>query len=130
MENGHAIQLALYASMMKGAAKALPASGYFILEDGQLITTDPAAFPGATVVSGPSAEDTLAAAEKCFGYWKTVLAKGLLPALLDGLDWVVPVTKAAGAPPDEGNPARYEAGCRFCNFATICVAPVIEEVEA
>lgn len=130
LENGHAIQLALYASMMKGAANTLPSSGYFILEDGQLLTTDPTAFPGATVVSGPSADATLAVAEKFFGYWKKVLANGQLPALMNGLDWVVPVSKAAGPPPDEGNPARYEPGCRFCDFATLCVAPVIEEVEA
>jgi hypothetical protein len=130
LETGHAIQLALYAAMMKGSAKALPSSGYFILEDGQLLTTDPTAFPGATVVSGPSADDTLAAAEKGFDYWKQVLSKGLLPAMLNDLAWVAPVTKAAGPPPDEGSSARYEAGCRFCNFATICVAPAIEEVES
>ena len=130
LETGHAIQLALYAAMMKGSAKALPSSGYFILEDGQLLTTDPTAFPGATVVSGPSADDTLAAAEKGFDYWKQVLAKGLLPAMLNDLAWVAPVTKAAGPPPDEGSSARYEAGCRFCNFATICVAPAIGEVES
>ena len=130
LETGHAIQLALYAAMMKGTAKALPASGYFILEDGQLLTTDPTAFPGATVVSGPSADDTLAAAEKGFGYWKKVLAKGLLPALLNELAWVGPVTEAAGPPPDEGSPARYEAACRFCDYATLCVAPAIQEVES
>jgi hypothetical protein len=130
LETGHAIQLALYAAMMKGSADALPASGYFILEDGQLLTTDPAAFPGATIVSGPSAADTLAAAEKGFGYWKKVLAKGLLPALLTELAWVAPVTEAVGPPPDEGSPARYEAACRFCNFATLCVAPTIQEVES
>jgi len=130
LENGQAIQLALYAAMMKGTAKALPSSGYFILEDGQLLTTDPTAFPGATIVSGPSAADTLAAAEKGFGYWKTVLAKGLLPVPHKDQAWVAAVTTAAGPPPDEGDPARYEAGCLFCNFATICVAPVIEEVDA
>jgi hypothetical protein len=59
-----------------------------------------------------------------------VLAKGLLPVPHEDQDWVTLVTKAAGPPPDEGTPARYKAGCRFCNFATICVAPVIEEVEA
>ena len=67
--------------MMKGADKVAPPSGYFILEYGQLLTADPTAFPGATVVSGPSADETLAGAEKCFDYWKEVLAHGVLPTM-------------------------------------------------
>ena len=46
LEEGRALQPALYASMMKKGGKGLPPSGFFVLEDGQLVTTEPQAFPG------------------------------------------------------------------------------------
>jgi hypothetical protein len=72
LEEGRALQLALYASMMRDGGEAYPPAGYLILEDGQLLTTSPRAFPGATVVSGLNEHETLQAAEEGFGYWRRV----------------------------------------------------------
>jgi len=59
LEKGRALQLALYASMLKSSGHAQPPAGFLILHDGQLLTVNPGAFPGAAVIEGPSAHETL-----------------------------------------------------------------------
>jgi hypothetical protein len=123
LEAGHGLQLALYASMLGKRGKRVPPSGYFILEDGQFLTTEPLAFPGATIVEGPGSKETLEGAEQGFAYWSGVMAKGLLPVLHEQLAWEGPVTAAAGPPPAEDSPARRPGPCRFCDYESICVPP-------
>ena len=45
LEDGHALQIALYASLLGKRGKKLPPTGFFILEDGQLLTTERQGLP-------------------------------------------------------------------------------------
>ena len=130
LESGHALQTALYASMLRKGGAAMPPSGFFILEDGRLLTTEPQAFTGATIVEGPGSQATLDGSAEGFKYWRKVLAKGLLPVLHEELDWQPAVTAAAGPPPAEDSLAYRPPPCRFCDYQAICVppAPVDDEV--
>ena len=129
LEEGRALQPALYASMMRKGGQGLPPSGFFVLEDGQLVTTEPQAFPGATVVEGPGPKATLEGSAEGFGFWRKVLATGVLPVLHDELSWAGPVTAAAGAPPEEDSLARREPPCGYCDYKFICVPPAVEDEE-
>lgn len=130
LEEGRALQLALYASLLGRRGARLPPAGFFVLEDGLLLTTEGRAFPGATVVDGPGAKATLQASEEGFRYWQKVLAAGLVPSMREGIGWEAAVTAAAGPPPAEGSPARRTPPCRTCDYQRVCVppAPVDEEV--
>jgi hypothetical protein len=129
LENGHALQLALYASLLRKGGKRLPPSGFYILEDGQLLTTDGKAFPGATVISGPTPSETLAGSEQGFAYWRKVLAAGVLPSMNEELDWEPAATAVAGPPPEEDSLARRPPPCRYCDFEPLCVPPAVSEEE-
>jgi ATP-dependent helicase/nuclease subunit B len=126
LEQGTGLQIALYASMLRPGPE-LPASGFFILSEGELLTLDSRAFPGATPVPGPSARETLLAAEKSFVAWRRVLSKGILPLCADDLPWAPAVADAGGPAPEEAMSAWRDAACRFCRFTTICRARVGEE---
>jgi hypothetical protein len=130
LETGHALQPALYASLLVPKGRPLPPWGFFILEDGRLLTTDRRAFPGATVVDGPDARAILDGATEGFQYWSTVMGRGVLPVLHEELPWPEPVRAAAGDPPEEGSPARPAPPCRFCDFQSICVPPEPADEEA
>jgi hypothetical protein len=127
LEKGRALQLALYAAMLGASGRAHPPAGYLVLDDGQLLTVDRGAFPGAAVIEGPSAAETLAGAEEGFAYWRRVLSKGLLPIPSAELDWKHAVVEAAGDPPDEDGPGRREPPCAFCRFGAVCRAGIGEE---
>ncbi|MCM2334556.1 MAG: PD-(D/E)XK nuclease family protein, partial [Anaeromyxobacteraceae bacterium] len=129
LEEGRALQTALYASLLKKGGKGLPPSGFFVLEDGQFLTTEPQAFPGATVVEGPGSQATLDGSVEGFRYWTKVLAKGVLPVLHEQLDWEPAVASAAGPPPDEDSLARRKPPCRYCDYAAVCVPPAIVDEE-
>lgn len=129
LQDGHALQLALYASMLRQGGGPLPPAGFLTLDDGQLLTTSPQAFPGATVVDGPSAEETLRGAETMFDAWTKVLEKGFLPVCSEELPWEEPVVAATGPLPDDPL-ARRAPSCLFCTFKTLCRARVGEEVAA
>ncbi|HTP27106.1 MAG TPA: PD-(D/E)XK nuclease family protein [Anaeromyxobacteraceae bacterium] len=128
LEEGRALQLALYASMMRDGGKAYPPAGYLILDDGQLLTTTPSAFPGATGVDGLSAHETLMGAEEGFSYWRSIFEKGVLPVLSNELEWREAVERAGGPLPDENGPARHEPPCKFCRLDTLCRVTIGREV--
>ncbi|WP_242343442.1 PD-(D/E)XK nuclease family protein [Anaeromyxobacter terrae] len=121
-----ALQLAIYQALLRSGGGAYPPAAYFTLDDGQLLTVDGAAFPGATVVAGPDAHETLKDAEAGFLYWKGVLAQGLLPAGADRERWLGAIGAAAGGAPPESVLAR-KAPCQFCNFPTLCEGALGEE---
>jgi hypothetical protein len=132
LEAGQALQIALYASLLGKRGKKLPPTGFFVLEDGQLLTTDANAFPGATVVEGPGTDATLKGSEEGFRYWQKVLATGLVPSMQEGIGWQAAVTGVAGPPPEDDSLARRPPPCRYCDFKPLCVppAPKDEEVTA
>ncbi len=120
IERGRAIQLAIYSAMLRRGGD-YPPTGYFILDDGQLLTTTPGAFALATEVDGPSTQETVERVKEGLDYWKRVLAAGTVPATHKDLDgWQEPVAEAVGEEvPDEG-PAAPEPVCRYCKFKAIC----------
>jgi len=120
LEKGRALQLALYASMLGSSRHPHPPAGYLVLDEGQLLTVSPGAFPGAAVIEGPSAHETLKGAEEGFAYWTKVLSRGLLPIPSEELPWEDAVQAVAGAPPAEEGPARREPPCLFCRFGALC----------
>jgi len=126
LEEGTGLQIALYASMLR-RGRDLPPAGFLILSEGELLTVSPEAFPGATVVEGPQADETLRDAEESFGAWRKVLSKGVLPLCADDLPWAGPVAEAGGAALDEAGTPWREGACRFCQFTTLCRATVGEE---
>ncbi|ABS28188.1 PD-(D/E)XK nuclease family protein [Anaeromyxobacter sp. Fw109-5] len=130
LEEGQALQIALYASLLGTRGRKLPPAGFFVLDDGQLLTTDAKAFPGATVVDGPGTEATLKGSEDGFRYWQKVLATGLVPSMREGLDWAAEVGAAAGPPPDEDSLARRPPPCRYCDYKPVCVPPPPKDEEA
>jgi len=132
LEKGQALQIALYASLLGNGSTKLPPTGFFILEDGQFLTTDAKAFPGSTVVDGPGIEATLRGSEEEFRYWQRVLSAGLVPSKQEGIGWEAAVFSVAGRPPDEASLARRPPPCRYCDFKPLCVppAPTDEEVTA
>ena len=127
LEKGRALQIALYSAMLRKSGKALPPAGFLTLDDGQLLTVNPQAFPGATAVEGPSAQETLQGAEVMFKAWEKVFAEGLLPICSEDLTWEEPVVEATGPLPDDPL-ARREAPCKFCSFTMLCDVTVGEEV--
>ena len=129
LESGHALQPALYASLLRKSGQPLPPSGFFILEDGQLLTTEPLAFPGATIVDGPGPAATLEGSAAGFQFWRSVMAKGVLPVLHEDLSWQGPVTAAAGPPAEDGSISRPPTPCKFCDYKPICVPPAFEDEE-
>lgn len=130
LETGQALQLALYASLLGKRGRKLPPTGFFILDGGQLLTTDAKAFPGAAVVVGPGTEATLAGSEEGFRYWQEVLAAGLVPSRAKGIGWEAAVTAAVGPPPAEGSLARRPPPCRFCDYDALCLPPAPQDEEA
>ncbi|MHB8876713.1 MAG: RecB family exonuclease [Myxococcaceae bacterium] len=128
LQEGRALQLALYAAMLRRGAGPYPPAAYLVLADGQLLTAHAEAFPGATTVDGPSTHETLKGAQEGLDYWKEVFGKGLLPVLHQSLEWPEPVTAAAGEPPDKDGPARRAPPCRFCHFDTLCTVALGPEV--
>ncbi|HSM91668.1 MAG TPA: PD-(D/E)XK nuclease family protein [Anaeromyxobacteraceae bacterium] len=130
LESGHALQLALYASLLqKKKGGAMPPSGFFILTEGQLLTTEPQAFAGATGVEGPGSRATLEGAAEGFKYWSGLFAKGVLPSLNEELPWEEAVTGFGGAPPEEDSPGRHPGACTYCDYASICIPPAVVEGE-
>ncbi|MBI5068359.1 MAG: PD-(D/E)XK nuclease family protein [Deltaproteobacteria bacterium] len=119
LEEGHGLQIALYASLLRRGGDVPPA-GFFILADGELLTVSPRAFPGATVVDGPSSDETLRDAEERFRAWQGVLRKGALPVCADDLPWQGPVAEAGGPELDGPGEALRQAACRFCRVETLC----------
>ena len=128
LEEGRALQIALYASLLGKGGKKLPACGFFVLDDGQMLTTDARAFPGAAIVRGPGTAETLKGSEQGFDYWRKALAAGVLPSMKEGVGWEGPVSAVAGPPPD-GSLARRPPPCKFCDFASLCVSSAAEQDE-
>ncbi len=119
LEQGTALQLALYASMLRRGGE-LPPAGFLILSEGDVITSSPRAFPGATVVDGPTADETLRAAEGRFVAWRRLLSKGVLPLCADDLPWEGPVSEAGGPALDDEGAVWRDGACRFCKLTTLC----------
>lgn len=121
LEKGEALQLALYAEMVRSSS-GTPPTGYFLINRGEVLTVDHGAFPGARELAGPTMPDTLEAARDALRFWRRVLEEGIVASrreeLREGADSVA--SGAAGAPVPSRGPGAIDAPCRFCEYDALC----------
>ena len=121
LRDGTAMQLAVYGKALTSGTSAAPPTAYFILEEGALITTDAADFPGATHLTGPNNAATMHDVERAWDWWGKTLTAGVVVGRGNHLtpDLHQAETATGEQPPDhpwaDGKPS-----CNFCNLHTIC----------
>jgi hypothetical protein len=114
LEEGRALQLALYAHAVQKSGRGLPPTAYFVLSEARFLTLHHELFDPAVVVEGRSMEETIAAARDTYGEVREELEIGELvaPPLLD-----------EGSPLAEARkdqPLALGDPCTFCDFGGIC----------
>jgi ATP-dependent helicase/nuclease subunit B len=123
LRSGTSIQLAVYAKAAAGGPPPLPPVAYFILEDGELLTTDTAAFPDASEVAGPGAGETLLDAERAWKWWAQAVRKGLIIGrgkhIVDALEGE-DLTEAVGSAPPVHPWVDEMPSCHFCDAQRLC----------
>ncbi|HET8539151.1 MAG TPA: PD-(D/E)XK nuclease family protein [Anaeromyxobacter sp.] len=120
LESGRGLQLALYASMLGGGGGRLPPAAYLILQDGELLTVTPQAFPGGVAVEGPSLEESLSIAGGTLALWRKAFEAGWVPATMRKSGWEDDVAAIVGPIPGPKDPGRYPPQCEFCRFTALC----------
>jgi hypothetical protein len=109
LEEGSAYQLAMYGRLVAGGGKPACPAAYFILDRQTLMSTEPAAFPGAEAVKGPSMQDTWKLFEQAYMTRIAQLGKGIVTA--EGVPFDGESVELA---------LQVEAPCRFCEYGGIC----------
>ena len=114
LEQGHALQLAVYAHAFRKGSGLLPPTAFFILSEARFLTLYRGLFEPAVVVEGPTMEEALAAAEETFGEVRMELEAGELVA--------TPLLEEASPQAERRADYPLELGppCRFCDFGGIC----------
>jgi len=114
LEQGHALQLALYAHAFRKDGARLPPTAFFILSEARFLSLYHDLFEPSVVVEGPTMEETLAAAEATYGETRSELETSELvaPPLLD--------EESPQAVRRDDFPLGIEPPCRFCDFGGIC----------
>ena len=122
LADGVAVQLALYAYAAAGGTPPLPPVAFFILEDGEMLTTDASAFPGATVVQGSSPGETWLNTERAWSWQSAAVRAGAVSAR--GKHVASPAPESTGAqvgrPPPDGPFLGKAASCRYCKAQRLC----------
>ena len=103
LKEGSAVQLATYAWLLAEESGTLPPAGYYMLAQGELLTSDVSRFPGQAVVEGPPLPEV----------WASVLTESLeeMASLENGL------AEAPGADPDSNEKTK---ACNFCHYGNLC----------
>jgi hypothetical protein len=130
LESGRGLQLALYASMLGLEGGKLPPAAYLILQDGELLTVTPQAFPSAVEVDGPSLEESLSIAGGTLALWKQAFDAGCIPAAMKKSSWEDDIAEVVGEIPGPKDPGRYPPECDFCAFTALCQVQLGAEVQA
>ena len=127
LERGEALQLALYADMLRSGA-TVPATAYFLMDRGELLTVDHGVFRCARELIGPTTHDTLEAARDALHFWCRVFERGIVPSRREELREVAGVEAgaAAGGPAPSHGPGAMEPPCRFCEYDALCSIELLE----
>ena len=114
LANGTAVQLALYAVAL---GDPMAPTGYFVLGEGQTLSTDEDAFPGSQV-DGPSTAKVLRNAQKKLARWTAVMAEGGLFAPRRGRT-DDPRSRQVPTPPPISFP--WHPPCEHCPYDSLCI---------
>jgi hypothetical protein len=125
LEEGFALQLAVYAFLRKAAkrAKAFPPAGYFSLREAALLAIEPEAFGESQPVYGPTLEETWKRAERTIPEVEKMLLSGTVPA--NGPNAPVELAEVLGIPGDRpGKHLLFRPGmaCEYCVHDGVCGA--------
>lgn len=119
LANGTSIQLAVYGHLLRGKESApFPPAAYFMLKTGQLITTDPRAFPEAIAINGIGLKETWQAIKNTYKAVQQELARGeiRIPGNQEEL-------------PKEGqiiDGRLFLTPCAFCDLGVLCGQAFLE----
>ena len=113
LRDSQAVQLAVYAAMRREATQTWPAAAYFALSNGELMTTEPAAFGVPRGIAGATAEATWTRVERTVRAMRTELAAGRVAA------------RGVGGEPlilddDRHLVLAADAACRYCELDAVC----------
>ena len=123
LQDGTSIQLAVYARAASSGTSPLPPVAYFILESGEMITTDAIAFPAARVVEGPTPGATWLDLERAWSWSEELVRGGHVIARGEHILNVVngeDLTEVAGNEPPEHPWTNAKPPCRYCDAQRFC----------
>jgi hypothetical protein len=124
LRKGTSIQLAVYAHAVSPTGGNVPAA-YFILDAGEMLTTDANTFPGADLVSGDtadSAQSTWINAKAAADWHFQVLQEGHVWGRgkhLNHKGLANSVAATVGDPPDDPW-SKTDASCKYCDHKRLC----------
>ena len=103
LEKGRATQLAAYSEL---AGSYLP-TGFFIIQNAELLTVHPDFFPGGTALSGPGEKDVWENVEKAVGLIRKESKAGNVPV---------------GIPENASDTGLYmlPSACKYCEYGMFC----------
>jgi hypothetical protein len=107
---------------------ALPPTGYFLIGQGELLTVDRGAFPGARELSGPTMQETLDGAREALRFWRAALRRGVVASRHEDLleTSALDAGEAAGRPPPASGPGAMKAPCLYCEYDAVCAVELRE----
>jgi hypothetical protein len=130
---GRAIQLALYARLLKNESKLPTMGGYYMIAQKQLLSTSTTPFPKHTHVDGPGLDDTFESLIAAYKQHIDILNTGTIYATgLESGSLIAAQTDLTGVEiqfddePEEpaskvpGIAMTLEPPCRICNFGRLC----------
>jgi ATP-dependent helicase/nuclease subunit B len=127
LQDGEALQVALYADMARRNG-VLPPAGYFMIGQGELLTVDRGAFPGARELQGPSMQETLDAARDALRFWRAALRSGVVASRRDELREAsaLEAGEVAGCAAPARGPGAMDAPCKYCEYGAVCAVELRE----
>jgi len=126
LSKGKAVQLAVYSEGARQAVATHPPVGYFILEEGVLLTPNQAEFgihPSVEAVGTSGPGETFLAVEEAWKRAKTALDQRLVQARGKFLDVKLSdrtILEATGFSDADHPWANDKANCKFCDAKRLC----------
>ncbi len=117
LKEGTALQLAAYSFLERGHDGVFPPVGYFVMDEQRLLTTEPAAFPGAERVDGPPPGETWRVVENTRAAAWQAIAEGRIEAPGAGMEKDAKPPKEACV---KDGRLVMPAKCGWCDYVALC----------
>ena len=124
LKEGTALQLAAYSFLERGEDGTFPPVAYFVMDAQRLLTTEPAAFPGAERVDGPSPGETWRVVENTHASAWQAVAEGRIEAPGAGTQEDAKPVKEACV---KDGRLVMPATCGWCDYIALCGLAFEEE---